>query len=137
MAQKKLFAILVSDGNDSFRELKLLLQGQGIEIGSARTCAELSRLLDQTHPELVFTATRLSDGTWTDILGMAEKSAVPTDVIVVGKCKDTGLYLNTMDRGASDFILPPFETDAMVHVVRVAGENVRRQRETQAMKAVA
>ena len=137
MAQKKLFAILVSEGVDSLRELKVLLKGQGMEIWSAQTCAEAARLLEQTHPELIFTAPKLSDGTWTDILGMAEGADVPTDVIVVGKCKDTDLYLNTMHRGASDFILPPFEVDAMVHIVRVAGEKVRRQREKQAMKAVA
>lgn len=137
MAQKKLFALLVSDGDDSLEELRVLLKNQAIEAWSVRTCAEAERLLEQTHPELIFTGITLSDGTWIDIVGLTEKASLPTNAIVVGKCKDTSLYLSTMDYGAFDFILPPFEADAMDHVVRVAAENVRRQREQQAMKAVA
>lgn len=137
IAHKKPFAIVVSDRRDSLDELKTLLKSQGMEIWSACSCAEVARLLDQTHPELIFTATRLSDGTWMNIVKLTEQALVPTDVIVVGKFKDTTLYLDTMDRGAADFIIPPFEFEAMNHVVRVAAEDVRRQRIQQAIRAVA
>lgn len=137
MARKKLFALVACDGDESLMDLKAILKGQGLEIWSARSCAEVARLLDQTQPELIFTATTLPDGTWADIVSLSETCVVPTNVIVVGKCKDTRLYLNTMDSGASDFLLPPFETEAVDHVVRVAGEQIRRQREAQAVRAVA
>lgn len=46
---------------------------------------------------------------------------------VVGKNKDTRLYLSTMKYGAFDFVLPPFEPEALTHVVRAAAENTRRR----------
>jgi DNA-binding NtrC family response regulator len=137
MAQKKAFALLAFDGDELLEDLKAQLKDLMIETGRARTCEEVARLLEQTHPELIFTGTKLSDGTWKDVLSLTEKAYVPINVIVVGMCKDTSLYLSTIDYGAFDFILPPFERDALGHVVRVASENVRCRREQQAIRAVA
>ncbi len=137
MAQEKLFALLVSGGEESFSHLKTLLKNLDIEAWSARTCDEASQLLDQTHPELIFTGERVFNETWIDVLNLAEKASVPTNVIVVGRYKDIDLYLSTLDCGAFDFILPPFEADPIAHVVRAAAENVRRRREERAMRAAA
>lgn len=137
MVQKKAFALLVSEGDKSFKKLKDLLKGQQIEVRSAQTCEEVARLLDQTHPELVFTNARLPGGTWSDVVRLAEKTSIPTNVIVVGRCKNTDLYLSAMDFGAFDFILPPFEPAPITHVARVAAENARRRREEQVRRAVA
>lgn len=137
MTQKKLFALLVSGKDDFLRDLKSLLREMSVEIWSVHTCDEAARLLDQTHPELIFTAEELSDGTWNEIVALTERTTVATNVIVVGTHGDTDLYLSTMDYGAFDFILPPFETAPIAHVIRVAGENARRRREEQARKAVA
>lgn len=114
-----------------------MLKSQGIEIWTSYTCEEAVRLLDQTHPELIFTATELSDGTWREIVSLTERASVPINVIVVGKHKDTRLCLSTMEYGAFDFILPPFEADVLNHVVRVAADDARRRRESLAIQAVA
>ena len=137
MAQRNLFALLVSDGDESFESLRGLLKSQGIEVWSSRTCAEAARIVDKTHPEIVFTATQHADGTWRDVIIMAENATEATNVIVVGKSNDTRLYLATMDYGAFDFVLPPFEPEPIRHVVRVATEAVRRRRGAQALKAIA
>ncbi|HKT13070.1 MAG TPA: response regulator [Terriglobia bacterium] len=138
MLPKKLFALLVaSELDDCIQELKAVLKQQQIEIYSAETCEEVERLLDQTHPELVFTAKLLNDGTWRDVIHMAENVSVPTNVIVVSHHNDIRFYISAMDYGAFDFILPPFETDAIAHAVRMASESVRRKRVSQAMEAVA
>lgn len=137
MPQKKLFALVASSENRCFHDLKATLKKQSVEVYSSDSCQEVARLLDQTHPELVFTAKLLSDGTWRNVIYLSEKASVPTSVIVVGENKDTRFYLSAMDYGAFDFILPPFEEDAIAHVVRVASESVRRRREFQAVKAVA
>lgn len=137
MLQRKPFALLVSDGDESFESLKALLKSGGMEVWNSRTRGEATRLLDQTHPELIFTATHLIDGSWMDIVNVADKAPVATNVIVVGRCKDVQLYLATIDQGAFDFVLPPFEVDPISHVVRVASEDVRRRREAQSFSAVA
>lgn len=132
MAHGKLFVLLASGGEKSFESLKVLLKRQGIDIWSSKTCEEVARLLNQTQPELIFTATKLSDRTWSDIVSLAEKASVATNVIVVGRFKDTRLYLETIENGAADFILPPFESDSIALVVRVAADDVRRRRESHA-----
>ncbi len=136
MAQRKLFALLVSDGDESFESLREVLKSSGTEVWNARTCAEAARLLDQTHPHLIFTATQHGDGTWRDIITLAEKASVATNVIVVGESKDIRLYIAAMEPGAFDFILPPFESEPVGHVIRVAAEDVRRRREAQAVRGV-
>ena len=137
MTQKKVFALLAFDRDDSLEDLRLLLKAQAIETWTARTCEEVVRLLDQTQPELIFTGKRLFDGTWIDIVDLTEKAHAPTNVIVVGECEDARLSLSTMQYGAFDFIFPPFEAGAMAHLMRVAAENIRRRREEQAVNAVA
>jgi FixJ family two-component response regulator len=68
---------------------------------------------------------------------LSESVSVPPNVIVVGEKKDIRIYILATDYGAFDFILPPFEDDAISHVVRVASESVRRRREFHAVSAVA
>lgn len=136
MNQKKVFALLVSGKDDSFENLKVLLKNQGIETWSAQSRDEVRRLLDQTLPEIIFTSTLFPDGNWSDIVRLIEKTNAATNVIVVGEYKNTQLYLSTMDFGAFDFILPPFEAEPLAHVTRVAAENARRRRE-ESRKAVA
>lgn len=134
---KKLFALLVSGGNDSFKDLKALLKSQTVEVWSAQSCEEVARLLDQTRPELIFTGTTLSDGSWSDVVSLGEEASAPTNVIVVGKYNDTKLYVSTMNFGAFDFVLPPFESAGLARVVQSAAENVRSRREAQAFKMTA
>ena len=117
--------------------MKSLLKNHGIEVWNAVGCEEVARLLDQTHPELIFTTAGFPDGVWSEVVRLAEESSIPTNVIVVGKSKDMHLYLSAMEFGAFDFILPPFEAAPVAHVARVAAENVRRRRGEQARRAAA
>jgi DNA-binding NtrC family response regulator len=128
MAQKKLFALLVPGINESFIELKPHLKEQSVEVWSAQNCAEVAQLLDQTHPELIFTGTQLSDGSWRDIITLTENASAPTNVVVVGKFGNTDMHPTPMDYGAFDFILPPFETAPLAHVVSAAADNIRSRR---------
>lgn len=137
MSHKKVFALLVSAGDESFESLRTLLKAQGVEVWVSQSCKEAARLLEQTHPELIFTTTQLIDGTWCDMVIMAENASAPANVIVAGRFKDHRLHVAAIDYGAFDFILPPFESESVGQVVRVAAEDVRRRREAQALRAVA
>lgn len=137
MSKKKVFALLVSDGDESFESLRNLLKAQGLEVCISHSCKDAVRLVDQTHPELIFTTTHFIDGTWCDMVIMAENASAPANVIIVGKFKDHRLHLAAMDYGAFDFIFPPFESESVGQVARMAAEDVRRRREAQALRAVA
>ena len=83
-------------------------------------------------PELVFTDTQLPDGTWSDVVRLAEGARAPVNVIVVSRLVDIPLYVRAIEQGAFDFITPPFESADLAYVIRCAAGNVLRRREIEA-----
>jgi|SRR5579859_4804802 len=134
---KNPFALLVSRAGASLEPLKSALKKQSIETWSVDTCEEATRLLDQTQPDLVFSDPRLADGTWLDMVNLIEKASTPVNLIVVGTTGNTDLHSSAMEKGAFDFIQPPFEATSLGHVLQQAVEDVRRRRMAQALTLVA
>jgi len=131
------FALLVHDRPAPLESLKSALKDLSIETYSVNSCEEAKRLIPQTEPQIVFTDTSLPDGTWTDVVDMAENAASPVNVIVVGSNKDVKFYISALERGAYDFVLPPFEREALDYVVNSAADNARLRRHAMARAAVA
>lgn len=121
------FALLVYDEPHPLESLKPVLRDLSVETCSVRTCEEAGRLISQTQPQLVFTDASLPDGSWADVVRMAEMASSPVDVIVVGAKEDIRLYLSALEGGAFDFVLPPFEHEALEFVVESARQDVRRR----------
>ena len=136
MARNGVFALLVHDRPSPLESLKTDLNNLSVKTWSAKSVDEAAKLLDQTHPELVFTDTQLADGTWSDVVSLAERVGAPANVIVVGSQVDIRVYISAMESGAFDFIVPPLEPGSLAHVVGVAIDNVRRRREAEAVKQV-
>ena len=134
---ERLFALLVHDHPEPFECLKRVLRDLSVETYSVKTCKEAEDLLTQFRPHLIFTENALPDGSWVDILDVAGASNVPLNVIVVGAFPDTHSYLSAMERGAFDFVTPPFEREPLSFVVRSAELDARRRREATAITGVA
>ncbi len=117
--QARVRALLVHDEERPVAELKPLLELQGIETTQARSCAEAeSALACVEPPALIFTDTVLCDGTWTDVQSLVEHMEVP--VIVVSRFVDLPVYLDVLESGAADFIVPPFRETDVAWVVESA-----------------
>ncbi len=125
-------ALLIHHQVGAFTGLKTLLEARGIEVSTAQNCGEaLLRLWSACPPHLVFTNTWLPDGTWADVLSLARDSLLPVDVIVVSRPVDIGLSIEVLERGAFDFIVPPFEASELDHVIRGAFCHALNQRDLQ------
>ena len=131
------FALLLHERPAPLESLNAALKDLSVETFSVNTLEEARRLLSQTQPQLVFTDTKLPDGTWADVVDMAESAASPVNVIVVGSNKDIKFYISALERGAYDFVLPPFERQALDYVVHSAADNARLRRQALARAAVA
>jgi DNA-binding NtrC family response regulator len=121
--------LLICERPAALTDLRMRLESRGIQVHTARTCGDaVLRLWSNDPPHLVFTETRLADGTWADVVSMAERSPRPLNVIVVSRIADLSLYLQVLERGAFDFIVPPLDFSEFDHVVRSAVGNalVRR-----------
>jgi len=127
--RERISALLISERPADFVGLRVMLESREIQVHTARSCGEaILRLWSSDPPHLVFTETQLADGTWADVLTMAEKSPLPVNVIVISRIVDISLYVQVLERGAFDFIVPPLEISELDHVLRCAVGNavVRR-----------
>ena len=122
-------ALLVHHNSETLSILRAALERQGLHFTHAESRAQAKRLLGGLNPApLVFTDTQLPDGTWADILALAERAAQPVNVIVVSRVVDTRFYVEAIETGAFDFLAPPFAATDLAYVVRSASDNVRARR---------
>ncbi|HEV2383309.1 MAG TPA: response regulator [Terriglobia bacterium] len=113
----KASALLVHDYEYPLRDLRPLLDRLGFDTRRARSCAEANFALAWPEPPtVVFTDTDLPDGSWTEIVALASQARSPVPVIVVSNAVDLSLYLDALEGGATEFIVPPFR-DADINYV--------------------
>ncbi len=123
-----LFAILVHSRSEPFESLKQMLKNLSVETYSVATCKEAESLISQCKPHMIFTESAVTDGSWVSVFNLAEAADVPLSVIVVGTFPDTKCYLSVMERGAFEFVAPPFEREPLDFVVRSAALHTRSRR---------
>jgi DNA-binding NtrC family response regulator len=122
-------ALLVHSAQEPLATLKGVLERQSINTTWVKSCAEVMDKLElDPAPHLVFTDTVLPDGTWERVLALAGNAAQFANVIVVSASADIRLYIETVERGAWDFMTPPFAEVEVAHVVRCAMDNVHKRR---------
>jgi DNA-binding NtrC family response regulator len=127
-------ALLVQARHDPLHALRPALEKQSMDIFIARNCMEAALTLGaNSPPHLVFTEIQLADGNWEDVLTLAAKAPAPVNVIVVAPFVDVGFYVQAIERGAFDFIVPPLSDPELQHVVRIATENVISRRKDAAL----
>ena len=134
---ERIFSILIHDQPRPFDSLREVLRDLSVETYSVESLEEARHLVPRTEPHILFTATSFADGSWVDVVSLTEQTEIPLNVIVVSAIKDVKLYITALERGAYDFVMPPFEHGGMDIVVRSAGENVRHRRHALARLAVA
>ena len=84
----------------------------------SRNCSEAGAALCEPEPPgLVLTGTSLPDGTWIDVLKAASAAPVCVPVIVISSLLDIRLYLDVLESGAHDFIVPPINSGDMKHII--------------------
>ena len=112
-------ALLVYDQKYPLSDLQLLLDRLGFESLRARSCAEARLFLaSPAPPHLAFTDTDLPDGGWAETVSFAAGVRRPVPVIVVSRAVDLSLYLDSLDAGAAEFIVPPFRDADVTYVTQ-------------------
>ena len=112
-------ALLVYDEDYPLSDLRPLLDRIGFECLRARSCAEAKPMLSSpTPPLLAFTDTKLPDGGWAETVSFAAAIRRPVPVVVVSRAVDLSLYLDSLEAGAAEFIVPPFRDADLTYVVK-------------------
>jgi DNA-binding NtrC family response regulator len=136
LMQERIRALLVHDRPEPMASLRRALESQSIETQSVRTCQEANRTLwGHQPPHLVLAAARLPDGSWEDLVLMAARAPAPVNVIVVSEVVDVAFYLEAIQVGAFDFIVPPMSPADFAYVVGSAVDNAVRRRGSRSLNA--
>jgi DNA-binding NtrC family response regulator len=85
-----------------------------------------SRLGAATYP-VILTETRLSDGTWIDVLELAHEMGLPSTVIVTDRVADDLLWAEVLNLGAYDLLVQPFDTCEVQRILSNACSLVPRK----------
>lgn len=127
--QNGIRALLVHDCLETMAYFRHALEALQIETETAGTCREAGSILGNAPPpHLVFTGERLADGSWQDVILLAAISSAPINVIVVSDVVDIPFYLDAIQGGAFDFIVPPMSFSDFSYVVESAAGNALRRR---------
>lgn len=133
----KVFALMVHERSEPCQAVKPVLRRLGVDTFSVSSCEEAEHLLEQTHPHLLFTDTKLSDGTWVDVLNLAETAPATVCAILVSASRDPELRQAARDHGAFDCVSPALNTEGVSDLIQRAIRFVQAGRERQARAAVA
>lgn len=110
--------ILVSGDGSLMPELHRALDPCPLEIRTVGSCLEAGREIgDCRTADVVFTDIQLPDGNWKQVLQMAGRIPTRVEVILVSRFVDVRLYLDALEAGAFDFVVPPFQTVEIGYIV--------------------
>lgn len=116
--------LMVSGGGEIDLALRKVLDEAGIDVRLIGNCAATRNILKNFKvPTVRFSEATLPDGTWEDVLGLATGAQLQVVVIVVSRLADMDLYITALEKGASDFIAPPFYRQDVSHVLKRATQS--------------
>jgi DNA-binding NtrC family response regulator len=131
--EKETVALLVHNQAEHMQALAAALRNSGIRVREAQTVRAAARELDRASaPHLVFTDSTLPDGKWNEVVALVTRAAQPVNVIVVARSVDIKFYIEVLEGGAFDFIVPPVAPADLAYIVRCAIDNASARRETAA-----
>lgn len=113
--------LVVSGDGKTDLALRKALSDAGMHVRVVQSCAEVQEVLaDYNVPAVLFCDTSLPDGSWADVLALATQEERQIPLIVVSRVVDINLYVNALEKGAVDFIVPPFYRQDISHVLKFA-----------------
>lgn len=113
--------LMVSASGEIDLPLRQALNAAGVAVRVVRSCAEARKCLNgKILPAALFCETSLPDGTWADVLSLAAMARKRIPVVIVSRVVDIELYLNALENGAADFIVPPFSQHDVSQVMSCA-----------------
>jgi DNA-binding NtrC family response regulator len=118
---KQPWALLVYEQESPIHSLEPNLISQGMRIQHSRSCSEVQATLCEPNlPRLILTDVSLADGSWQDVLKAANAAPGNVPVIVVSRVVEMTLYLDVVETGAHDFVVPPVSFSDLAYIIRTA-----------------
>ncbi len=122
-------ALLVHDLPQPFGMLEALLKDFPVAVWSIRSDGDALDLMARHNPALIFVDLPIWNRSSSSIIGLAWSADPAANVIVVGSRQDIEVYVATIERGAFNFVAPPFSREGLRSMVNHAFADVRARNE--------
>ena len=131
--------LIADDQADVLHSLRLLLKGEGYEIGTADTPARLLELAKSEDPDVIlmdlnYTRDTTSGQEGLDLLAQLQELDSALPVVVMTAWGTVDLAVEAMRRGAKDFIQKPWENERLLSVLKIQVELHRALRQGQRLE---
>lgn len=99
-------------------EMEHILNPCPLEIRTVTSCREAGCEIERNSTaDVIFTDVQLFDGDWKQVLQMARQSPNPAELVVVSRFVDVPLYLEALEEGVFDFVVPPFRPVELGYII--------------------
>jgi DNA-binding NtrC family response regulator len=129
MSEKNKHLLLVEDEAPLRLAVAERLALEGFEVTQAETAEEATRKLEEFAYDVLVTDLRLPGGDGAEVLQAAVDRYPDIVAIVVTGYATVRAAVETIQRGAADFVTKPFQHDELLHVLRTALERRRLRAE--------
>jgi DNA-binding NtrC family response regulator len=127
--------ILIVDDEPGLRRiLATNLAQEGYEILEASGVAEARHLLAEEILDAVITDQKMRDGAGLDVLACARGEDPALSVVFLTAFATIELAVDSIKRGAFDFITKPFAPEVLIATARRAAEHTRLLRENDTLR---
>jgi DNA-binding NtrC family response regulator len=108
--------VVVSHDDQNRATLKRIFGENGWKIRERRAVSEFRQYLKPQWSGVIVTESCLPDGTWRDILALANAVCPDAQVVVTSRLADEQLWAEVLSRGAFDLLAQPLD---QIEVLRV------------------
>jgi len=121
--------LIVEDEKIGLRNLEHVMKKEGYEVVGTQRGPNALKLLEEQEFDVVLTDLKMEKVDGMDILGKCKELYPDTEVIMITAYATITSAVETMRKGAYDYIAKPFKLDEVRRVVREAVEKVRLKKE--------
>ena len=100
--------LYISGHPEDARDLMRMLAGLPMALHYAKSLRQARQKIQQHHYAVVLTESSLPDGTWLDVLRLANQAASELQVIVTDPQADARFWAEALNLGAYDLLTQPF-----------------------------
>ena len=127
--------LVVDDEPNMLRLLKTILMDKtGYEVTTTNNPLEVSKLLQESHYDLVVTDLKMPLVDGIDLIGIVKNIDVTMPIIVITAYGTIETAEEAIQKGAYDFITKPFRKETILITIKRALEWKRMQGELAALK---
>lgn len=108
--------VVVSDDEENRASLRRIFGENGWYVRESRGITEFRRSLKPRWSGVVLTETSLPDGTWKDVLSLANSVCPDAQIVVTSRLADDYLWAEVLNRGAFDLLAQPLDRTEVIRV---------------------